>query len=502
MESQAQLNEKYIIQSKMALSTKEADLYICSDGNDHYIAKIYKRKAAIEEKVIEKWKKIDSPYIAKIYDIGEADGCPYEILPYYKNGSLKGKRFSYNRLKAEIIPALNEGLKVLHDNGIIHKNLEPSSIMLADNGQDVVITDFGSNLIREDENTVTLTRTDGMLKDLAPETFKNLFLNKSDYYSFGITIYELYCGYMPYAHINQNEIESLLSVQKMSFPADMKDELKVLIRALTSSLNRRWGYEEVRKWCVGLKQSIPDEVTGLTELVMALANHWEDGKEQLFKGEISAYFKEFNTEIARVCMDAEQEVLSGEEDRIFFKTLYKIDSTMTKFLWKGKQYKDIFALGNEFLEVLWANSTSMNSFIDELLQKSVLSQYILCIDRTDTERANKIKEIESSYQAFKNDKRQRTINYYLLAYILSGKKVFYKNGIQFKSIQELTNFLKSALEDSYDKFEKLCYNLLDYNGTLDIQFESWLLALGKKNEIEQWRKSLQGKGEYKKWEEI
>ena len=48
-----------------------------------------------------------------------------------------------------------------------------------------------------------------------------------------------------------------------------------------------------------------DEVTGLTELVMALANHWEDGKEQLFKGEISAYFKEFNTEIARVCMDAE-----------------------------------------------------------------------------------------------------------------------------------------------------------------------------------------------------
>ena len=67
-------------------------------------------------------------------------------------------------------------------------------------------------------------------------------------------------------------------------------------------------------------------------------------------------------------MDAEQEVLSGEEDRIFFKTLYKIDSTMTKFLWKGKQYKDIFALGNEFLEVLWANSTSM-IFIKNLFSR-------------------------------------------------------------------------------------------------------------------------------------
>ena len=33
-------------------------------------------------------------------------------------------------------------------------------------------------------------------------------------------------------------------------------------------------------------------------------------------------------------MDAEDEVERGDEDLIFFKTLYRINTTMTKFVWK------------------------------------------------------------------------------------------------------------------------------------------------------------------------
>lgn len=76
--------------------------------------------------------------------------------------------------------------------------------------------------------------------------------------------------------------------------------------------------------------------------------------------------------------------------------------------------------------------------------------------------------------------------------MLSGRKVLYKDGVEFSSVQELTGYLKKSLDHSYDEFEKLCHKLIDYNDNLDAQFESWLLALGKKKEIEQWRKSLQG----------
>lgn len=513
---------KYTIQSKMNTSSGEADLYIGSDGISSYVAKIYRRKVAVKEEVTEKLQAIDSPYVAKVYATGEIDGYPYEVLPYYKNGSLEKKKFSYDQLKTSIIPALNEGLKVLHDNGIIHKDLKPSNIMLADNGQDVAIIDFGISSIREDGNTVIVTRTGMTPEYSAPETFKSLFLSESDYYSLGITLYELYCGHTPYAQMTQDEIEQFVSVQKLPLPTDMEDELKVLISALTypditnrknkSNPNRRWGYEEVLKWCVGIKQPVPGEITGAMavsgdirpykflretytdkkKLIDAFIEHWNDGKKQLFRGLLSAYFKEFDAEIAGFCMDAEGEVSQGDEDLIFFKTLYKIDSTMTRFFWKEKQYEDISVLGNELLEVLWKSNTSMHPFVDELLQKGVLSQYIICLDENDTQKANAVKAIESSYRAFINDDRQRTINYYLLAYMLSGRKVLYKEGVEFKNVEELAEFLKNAMERSYDEFEKLCRDLIDNNDNLDVQFESWLCALGKKNEIARWRKSLQG----------
>ena len=165
---------------------------------------------------------------------------------------------------------------------------------------------------------------------------------------------------------------------------------------------------------------------------------------------------------------------------------------MTRFFWKEKQYEDISVLGNELLEELWKSNTSMHPFVDELLQKGVLSQYIICLDENDTQKANAVKAIESSYRAFINDDRQRTMNYYLLAYMLSGRKVLYKEGVEFKNVEELAEFLKNAMERSYDEFEKICRDLIDNNDNLDIQFESWLCALGKKYEIARWRKSLQG----------
>lgn len=516
------LDGKYTMQSQMNVSTGEADLYICTDGEESYVAKVYRRKVAIKEDVTEKLKSIDSPYVAKVYSTGEVNGYPYEILPYYKNGSLEGKKFSYEQLKTAIIPALNEGLRVLHDNGIIHKDLKPSNIMMSDNGQDVSIIDFGISSLREDGNTVILTKTGMTPEYSAPETFKSLFLSESDFYSLGITLYELYCGHTPYAKMSQDEIEQFVSVQKLPLPTDMKDELKVLISALTypditnrknkANPNRRWGYEEVLKWCVGIKQPVPGEMIGSTtvaadirpykflgdtytdkkKLIEALVEHWDDGKKQLFRGLLSAYFKGFDAEIAGFCMDAEDEVSTGDEDLIFFKTLYKIDSTMTTFMWKGKQYEDISLLGNELLEDLWGKKNSIVNLVEELLQKGVLSQYVICMDETDIQKANAVKAIESSYRTFKNDNRQKTMNYYMLAYMLSGKKVLYKEGVEFTNVQELTEYLKDALERSYDEFEKICHSLIDYNDNLDEQFESWLLALGKKKEIEQWRKSLQG----------
>ena len=71
---------RYRVKSQLEVSSGEADLFLCSDGSSQYVAKIYKRRFAIKQDVIEALRKIDSPYVARLYDTGSFDGYPVEIL--------------------------------------------------------------------------------------------------------------------------------------------------------------------------------------------------------------------------------------------------------------------------------------------------------------------------------------------------------------------------------------------------------------------------------------
>lgn len=514
--------EKYKVVSKLDVATGEADLYISTFEEQTYVAKVYRRKIAIKSEITQKLKSINSPYVAKVYDTGEVNGFPVEILPYYRFGSLQGKKFDYEQLKNHIIPALNEGLKVLHENGIIHKDLKPSNIMIADNYQDVAIIDFGISSVREDGNTVVVTRTGMTPEYSAPETFKNLFLSESDYYSLGITVFELFYGYTPYSSMDKESIEQYVSVQHIPFPAgvSVSEELKDFISATTyyditnrnnkTNPNRRWVYEEVKKWCDGIKQTIPGEGIGnvsgdmkpytflgekyteKAELVRAMVENWNDGKKQLFRGLLSGFFKSFDPETAGFCMDAEEEAtrINGKDDFIFWKTMYKLNTTTKEFYWKGRVYQGLPALGRDLLEHLWKGDNSLNQYVDDVLAEGMLSEYIKLMEPKNDKLLAAVGALESSHRTFGRNIRDKQMNYYMMAYMLSGQKLMHANGRDFRTVGELTSYMKELLQESYEKFEEFCQGLIDYDDNLEPQFESWLLALGKKNELQNWRESL------------
>lgn len=516
------LCSKYTVQEKLNVLSGEADLYVCTYGKGKYVAKVYRRKVAIKTEVTEALAGVYSPYIAQIFDLGEYNGFPVEILPYYQNGSVQGKRFSFVQLKNNIIPALNEGLKVLHDNGIIHKDLKPSNIMLNADGRTVSIIDFGISSIREEGSTVIVTKT-GMTPDYsAPETFRGLFLSESDYYSLGITVYELYTGHTPYAHLQGEELERILSIQRIPLPDDMPEELKGLITALTYSditnrrdktnPNRRWTYDEVKNWCNDVHQPIPgvsaeyttdtaDRIrpykflgksyTSNKELVKAFNDNWDEGKKQLFRGLLSAYYKQFDPEMAGKCMDAEDAAERGDTDAIFFGVLYDMDADLEDFIWKGRKYQDLSEIGVRFLDCLRKNDDSMNSFIDEILQKRIMSQYYeIQHNGKQDEHSNVLKSFESKRRSFTRDSREKQIENYQLAYMLSGKRDFIISGVTFQNPDDLTDYLSRLLSQSVEKFNGFCDKLIDNNNILDVQFESWLIMLGNSEKIAQWRSSI------------
>ena len=377
------LLDKYSIVKPLDVASGEANLYLCECQGISYVAKIYRRDVSIKDEVVQALKGIQSPYVAHMVDTGVVDGKTVEILPYYKNGSLQGERLSYQELRETVIPCINEALRELHKIGVIHKDLKPSNIMRLDNGRDVAIIDFGISSVIDDGRTVLVTKTGMTPEYSAPETFRSVFLEESDYYSLGITLYELFCGRTPYAGMSNDEITQYMSIQKIPFPAEMPKALKELISGLTYSdlayrndkknPNRRWTYDEVQNWCEGKHQPIPGEAntesntsripaykfrgepyTDTTELVQALASDWDNGKKQLYRGLLTGFFMACDPEIAEACMDAEDSVTKhGEnEDVAFWKLLYKMAPGMDALFWKNQKYESLNAFGTDLMEKL------------------------------------------------------------------------------------------------------------------------------------------------------
>ena len=55
----------------------------------------------------------------------------------------------------------------------------------------------------------------------------------------------------------------------------------------------------------------------------------------------------------------------------------------------------------------------------------------------------------------------------------------------------LSGYLRERLAKSFESFERLCHQLVDYDGSLDAQLEAWLFAIGKSIELESWQALMQ-----------
>lgn len=519
----AVLLDKYTIIRQLEVNAGEANLYLCKAGSKEYVAKVYHRKAAIKQEVVEKLKGIDSPYVAKLYDTGLYNGFPVEILPFYAKGSLQGRTYSFEEMMQTVIPNINEGLHAIHQAGIIHKDLKPSNLMLNDDGETISIIDFGISSVIEDETDIKVTKTGMTPEYSAPETFLNIFYVESDYYSFGITLFELFAGYTPFAGMQPEEIQSYAALQRLPYPENMPELLQDFISALTykdlqyrdnkSNPNRRWTYEEVKGWLSGENLIIPGEgignigkgampvfqflgvaYTDPAQFAEALAQNWEDGKKQLFRGHITSHFRYSNQELYRKCQAAEDAAVreNGKDDIIFWKLLYQINPKLEGFYWKGQTFESLPAFGRDILNRLWAKDETQFPFYKSVLTEKLLSQYVAMVKPRSESLKKVAAALEDSYELDNINGIDVRRTYYLMGYTLSGQKLFQFDGQQFRTVGELYGYMRDTMEQSFEQFEDICHRLVNYDGTLDFQLETWLIAIGKQKEIDKWRESMNG----------
>lgn len=150
-------------------------------------------------------KDVDNPYILKPLYF-ESDRKPYLVLPYCKAGSIKGKVGKISEAEAwQIIYDVAKGLKALHTHkpSIIHQDIKPDNIMIADDGH-YMITDFGvsahlhSTLRKSVSEALSHAGTKAYMASERLDKSRGEPIMASDVWSLGATIFELLMGYAPF----------------------------------------------------------------------------------------------------------------------------------------------------------------------------------------------------------------------------------------------------------------------------------------------------------------
>jgi serine/threonine protein kinase len=156
------------------------------------VARVY--DAAVV-KIKNKIGKIEIPYLIMDY----INGKNLEIV-FRENSALDlEKIFNISR---EILSALG----AIHREGIIHRDIKPSNIMIKNENETAVLIDFGLAKDSLNKGKVTDTGTfAGTYQYMSPEQFEDMKNVKipSDIYSFGILLYEMLAGEVPFS-VSQN----------------------------------------------------------------------------------------------------------------------------------------------------------------------------------------------------------------------------------------------------------------------------------------------------------
>ena len=112
---------------------------------------------------------------------------------------------------------------------------------------------------------------------------------------------------------------------------------------------------------------------------------------------------------------------------------------------------------------------------NELLSYGLISLYMKAHKFSDIQVSG-AESIESSARLNKANAKTMALNYYLLAYLISGDREFVLASERFNSIDALAEHMNTLLTESFEKFDVFCKNIINADNSLDPQFEAWLVA--------------------------
>ena len=187
---------------------------------------------------------VRSPLVVEIYDYGVHGGFEYLAMEYLPRGDLKARiqRGVSEQEALHYVAQIAGALQVVHEAGLVHRDLKPPNVMLRDNDS-VALIDFG--LARSMDGSTISTQTGVLLGSpyyMSPEQAQGEGLDaRSDFYSLGVICYELLTGQKPYVGSTAMEVlQQHVSAPLPTLPADLSRYAPFLTRLLAKSRGERF----------------------------------------------------------------------------------------------------------------------------------------------------------------------------------------------------------------------------------------------------------------------
>jgi serine/threonine-protein kinase len=147
------------------------------------------------------------PGVADVYDYGETTTADGTTLPYLVMGCVEGQPLS-DRIATRgaldpveamsIVAQTAQALQVVHDAGVIHRDVKPANLILEPDGR-VVLIDFGVAVTTEALELTGAHEIVGTARYMAPEqAAKDEITPAADIYALGAVAYHCLAGHPPY----------------------------------------------------------------------------------------------------------------------------------------------------------------------------------------------------------------------------------------------------------------------------------------------------------------
>jgi serine/threonine-protein kinase len=206
------------------------------EEKDEYKARFYQEAKAAG--------RLNHPNIITIYDLGRKGDVAYIAMELMEGKELQNIVAENQSLtiseKLDVAFQVAEGLAYAHEHGVIHRDIKPSNIMVL-RGRHVKIADFG---IARMKSSLELTKTNKIIGSplyMSPEQIQSHPVDpRSDIFSFGIVLYQMLTGKLPFNGDNVNSLMYQIVNEEPQKPSALNPEVpEALDRIVAKCLEKK-----------------------------------------------------------------------------------------------------------------------------------------------------------------------------------------------------------------------------------------------------------------------